>query len=94
MAAHGYGASEHHTQETDSQSNTADALEALTCASMEDKEAMASLTRINSTLYQSLTQVTRENYGALKAAIGIKDPVKGKDTKHRATSIGQEDKGR
>ena len=55
-AAHGYGASANHTQETESQVNTADALKALACASMEDKEAMANLTSINLTLSQSLTQ--------------------------------------
>ena len=37
-AAHGYGASENHTQETEAQVNTADALQALACTTMEDKE--------------------------------------------------------
>ena len=55
-AAHGFGASANHTQETESQVNTADALQALACAAMEDKEAMANLTSINLTLSQSLTQ--------------------------------------
>ena len=45
-----------HTQETVPQVNTADALQAIACASMEDKEAMVKLTSINLTLSQSLTQ--------------------------------------
>ena len=55
-AAHGYGASANYTQETEAQFNTVDALQALACAAMEDKEAMANLTSINLTLSQSLTQ--------------------------------------
>ena len=54
--AHGYRAVANHTQETDTQVNTADALQALPCASIEDKEEMANLTRINLNLYQILTQ--------------------------------------
>ena len=56
VAARGYGASENYTQETESQVNTADALQALSCAAMEDKEAMVNLTIINLTLSQILTQ--------------------------------------
>ena len=37
VAAHWYGVSENYTQETEAQVNTADALQALACASMEDK---------------------------------------------------------
>ena len=37
-ASHGYGESENHTQETEAQVNTADDLQALACAEMEDKE--------------------------------------------------------
>ena len=55
-AAHRYGASANHTQETEAQVNTADALQALACAAMEDKEAILNLTSINLTLSQSLTQ--------------------------------------
>ena len=55
-SAHGYGASENHTKETEAQINTVDALQALACAEMEYKEAMANLTRINLTLSQSLTK--------------------------------------
>ena len=55
-AAHGYGASENHTQETEAQANTTDALQALACAATKDKEAMVKLTSINLTLSESLTQ--------------------------------------
>ena len=55
-AAHGYGASENHKQETDSQVNTADTLQELACPEMEYKEAIENLTSINLTLSQSLTQ--------------------------------------
>ena len=55
-AAHGYGASENHTQETEAQVNTVHALQAITCASIEDKEEMKNLTSINLKLSQSLTQ--------------------------------------
>ena len=36
-AAHGYGESENHTQETEAQVNTADELQSLACEAMEDK---------------------------------------------------------
>ena len=55
-ADYGYGLSENHTQETESQVNTADALQALACVAMEDKDEMANLNIINLTLSQSLTQ--------------------------------------
>ena len=55
-ATHRYGESENHTQETNAQVNTVDALQALACTAMEDKEAMTNLTIINLTLSQSLTQ--------------------------------------
>ena len=48
-AAYGYGVSENHTQDTEAQVNTVDALQALEFAAMEDKEAMANLTSINLT---------------------------------------------
>ena len=54
--AHGSGASANYTQETEAQVNTADALQALACATMEDKEAMANLTSINLILSQILNQ--------------------------------------
>ena len=55
-AAHGYGTSANNSQETEAHVNTADALQAIACAAMEDKEAMEKLTRINFTLSQILTQ--------------------------------------
>ena len=48
--AHGYGASENHTEETESQFNTADVVQGLACAAMEDKESMTNLNSINLTL--------------------------------------------
>ena len=54
--AHGYGASANHTQDTEAQVNTMDALQALACAAMEDKEVMANFSSINLALSQSLTQ--------------------------------------
>ena len=53
--SHGYGESANHTQDTDAQVNTFDALQALAYAAMEDKEEIANLTIINLTLSQSLT---------------------------------------
>ena len=55
-AAHGYVVSANHTQETEAQVNTADALQALAFVAMEYKEAMVDLISINLTLFQSLTQ--------------------------------------
>ena len=55
-ADHGYEAPANDTQEKESQVKTTDALQALTCAVMEYKEAMENLTSINLTLSKSLTQ--------------------------------------
>ena len=55
-STHGYGESADHTQEIEFRVNTVDVLQALLCAAMKDKEAMANFTIINLTLYQSLTQ--------------------------------------
>ena len=55
-ATHGHGASENHIHETESQVMTADMLQALACVAMEEKEAMANLTRIDLTLSQILMQ--------------------------------------
>ena len=52
----GKGRQKKYTQEKYAQVNTSDALQALACAAMEDKEAMANLTSIKLTLSQSLTQ--------------------------------------
>ena len=54
--ANGYGESENHTQDTEDQFNTEDALQALACAAMEDKGEMVNLTSIILTLSQRLTQ--------------------------------------
>ena len=54
--AHGYGASANHAQDIEAKFNTVDALQALACASMEDKVTMEILTDINLTLSQSLNQ--------------------------------------
>ena len=55
-AAHGYGASANHTQEPEAQVNTADTLQTLPYAAMEDKEATINLNSVNLTLSQNLTQ--------------------------------------
>ena len=55
-AAHGYGASLTHAQETASQVMNADALQALACSEMEDKEVMEKITSINLTPSQILNQ--------------------------------------
>ena len=55
-AALWYGASENHRQETETQVNTADALQALAYSETEYKEAIVKLTSINLTLYHILTQ--------------------------------------
>ena len=81
MAAHGYGSSAKHTQETESQVITADILQALACTSMEDKEAIANLDSINLTLSQSITQahetvlVISKRLQALKSQENSKTPT-------------------
>ena len=55
-SSHGYGVSANHTQETEAQFNTADALQTLACAAMEVKKSMVNLISINLILSQSLTQ--------------------------------------
>ena len=80
-AGHGYGATVNHTQETDAQVNNADAIQALAYAAMEDKEAMANLTSINLTLYQSLTKsketimVLSKQLQALQTQAKVKTPT-------------------
>ena len=56
VAAHGYRESANHTHETEAQVNIADALQVLSCAEMEDNQAIANLSRINLPFSQSLTQ--------------------------------------
>ena len=60
--AHGYGASANHAHETDTQVMIEDELKALANVKMEDNEAMANLTRINLTIYQSLTQAQEKHF--------------------------------
>ena len=55
-SAHGYGYAGKHAKETYDQKMMADAVQALTNATIENREAMANPTRINLTLSQSLTQ--------------------------------------
>ena len=55
-AAHGYGTSENHTQETEAKVKTTDTLQALACAAMEDKEEMSNLTSVNLKLSKRLNQ--------------------------------------
>ena len=82
-AAHGYGASLNHTQETESQVNTADSLQEIACASVEYKEEMANLTSVNLTLSQSLTQAEETIFGAFQATTGTTSPYKNKNTSHK-----------
>ena len=65
-AAHGYAAWANHTQDTEAQVNTADTLQELACAAMEDKEEMENLTIINLTLSQILIQAKETILGLSK----------------------------
>ena len=77
---HGYGELENHAQDTEAQVNTTNALQALVCAAMEDKETMANLTSINLTLSQILTQaqetilVLSKQLQALQVHTKVKTP--------------------
>ena len=53
-AAHGYGATENHANETYARVKTSDALQALANAKTEDNEAIRNLLSINLTIAQSL----------------------------------------
>ena len=87
-AAHGYGASENNTQETEAQVNTADALQALVCAAMEDKEAMANLASINLTLSQSLTQARVTTLVLSKQLQSLQVHTKTKTSATKRTALG------
>ena len=91
-AAHGYGASENHTEETEAQVNTADALQALECASMEDNEAIANLTRINLTLLLSLTQAQERIVVLSKQLQALQVHIKVKTTSTKRTALDQKTK--
>ena len=85
-AIHRYGALENYTQETDAQFNTVDALLALACAAMEDKEAMTNLTSINLTLSQILTQAQESILMLSKELQALQVQTKAKDTSHKYNS--------
>ena len=88
-AAHGYGASEKHTWDTESQVNTADALQELACASMEDKDAMANLIRIKLTLSHSLTQAQETILVLSKQLQALQVHIKTKKPATKRTAIDQ-----
>ena len=82
-AAHGYGASTNNTQESEAQVNTADALQALACAAMEDKEEMSNLMKHQPHIISEPNSITRDNYGAFQANADTTSPYKNKDTIHK-----------
>ena len=90
--AYGYGASENHTQDTECQVNTADALQALACAEMEDKEAMANLTRINLTLSHSLNQSQETILVLSKQLQALRVHTKEKKPSTKRTTLDQKTK--
>ena len=91
-AAHGYEASENHTQDTEAQVNTADTLQSLACTAMEDKEAMANLTSINLTLSQSLTQAQETMLGLSKQLQALQVHTKTKTPATNRSSLDQKTK--
>ena len=91
-AAHGYGVSTNHTQETEAQLNTADALQALACAEMEDKEAMENLPSINLTLSQSLTQAQDTILVISKQLQALQVHTKAKPSATKRTALDQKTK--
>ena len=91
-AAHGYGAPENHIQETESQVNTADALQALSFAVMEDKEVMANLTSINLKLSQSLTKAQETILVLSKQMQALQVHTKEKTPSTKRTTLDQKTK--
>ena len=91
-AAHGYGESENHTQETESQVNTVDELQALACAAMECKEAIANLTSINITLSQRLTQAQEPILVLSKQLQALQVHTKAKTPSTKRTALDQKTK--
>ena len=91
-AAHGYGASVNHTEEIEAQVNTADALQALACAAMEDKEAMVNLTSISLTLSQSLTQEQEKILVLSKQLQALQVQTKAKTPATKRTSLDKKTK--
>ena len=90
--AHGYGASENHTQETEAQVNTADALQALACAAMKDKESMANLTSINLTLSHSITQAQETIFVLSNQLQSLQGHTKAKTPSTKRTTLDQKNK--
>ena len=88
-AAHGYGASENNTQETEAQFNTADALQALSCKAMECTEAIPNLTSINLKLSQRLNQAQETILVLSKQLQELKVHTKAKIQSTKRTAIDQ-----
>ena len=88
---HGYGESDNHTQETDAQVNTRDALQEIAYAAMEDKGTMANLASIKLTLSQILTQsqetilVLFKQLQALQVQTNTNKPVTEKPAAYKKT---------
>ena len=91
-AAHGYGMSANHTQETEAQVNTTDALQVLACAAMEDNEEMANLTSINLTFSQILTQAQETILVLSKQLQALKVQNKTKTPTTKRTSLDKKTK--
>ena len=90
--AHGYGSSANHTQETEAQVKTMDALQALACTAMEDNEAMSNLTSINLTLSQSLTQAQETILVLSKQLQALKFQTKSKTPTTKRTALDKKTK--
>ena len=86
-ASHGYEAPVNHTHETEDQVNTVDALQALACASMEYKDAMANLISINLTLSHSLTQAQEKILVLSKKVQALQVQKKTKTPSTKITAI-------
>ena len=91
-SAHKYGASENHTQHTEAQVNNVDALQALACAAMKEKEAMANLASINLTLLQRLTQAQETMLVLSKQLQALQVHKKTKSPATKRTSLDQKTK--
>ena len=91
-ASHGYGAPENHTQETEAHVNTLDAMQALACAAIEDKEAMSNLTSINLTLSQSLNQAQETMLAISKQLQALQVHTKEKTPSTKRTALDQKPK--
>ena len=79
-------------EETEAQVNTADALQVLACAAMENKEAMANLTSINLTLLQSLSQAQETMLVLSKQLQALQVHTKAKTPSTKRTALDQKAK--